>query len=121
MYTERYMKTLETNAKGYNETAVRKPEGFQNIAGSFLLQHGTGDDNVHFQHGAVLLDTLMNAGVSPQKLDAMWFTDSDHSINFHGASMFLYKQLTMKLYEEKNRGRAEKHQWTRRAVKQVGI
>ncbi|KAK2798196.1 diacylglycerol pyrophosphate phosphatase [Onygenales sp. PD_10] len=115
MYTERYMKTYEMNEAGYNETAVRKPEGFSNVAGGFLIQHGTGDDNVHFQHSAALVDLLMGAGVSPQKMQVQWFTDSDHGIRYNGGTEFLYKQLTKRLYEEKKRGgRAEKHQWSRR-------
>lgn len=132
MYTERYMKvphhvspplfassntaqTLELNPAGYKASAVLKPEGFKNVAGGVLLQHGTGDDNVHFQNSAVLVDTLTNAKVSPDKLDVQWFTDSDHSNNFHNATTFLYKQLTKKLYEEKNRkGKKIVHQWTKR-------
>jgi hypothetical protein len=41
--------TYEQNAAGYNESAVRKVPGFKHISGSFLVQHGSGDDNVHFQ------------------------------------------------------------------------
>ncbi|OAT09150.1 dipeptidyl peptidase 4 [Blastomyces gilchristii SLH14081] len=117
MYTERYMKTYEQNEAGYNATAVRKPEGFKNVAGSFLVQHGTGDDNVHFQHAAALIDLLMGAGVPPQKMATQWFTDSDHSIRYNGGSEFLYKQLTRMLYKEKTRDVTkgpEGHQWSRR-------
>lgn len=115
MYTERYMKTYEQNEAGYNVSAVRKPEGFQNVRGSFLIQHGTGDDNVHFQHSAALVDLLVGAGVSPAKMDATWFTDSDHGIRYNGGSAFQYKELTMKLYEEKHRNfTQEKHQWSRK-------
>jgi len=37
------------NKVGYTEGAILKPNGFKNIAGGVLVQHGTGDDNVHFQ------------------------------------------------------------------------
>jgi len=114
MYTERYMKTYEQNAAGYNESAVRKVTGFKHISGSFLVQHGSGDDNVHFQNSAALVDLLTSGGVSPDKMEVRWFTDSDHRITFHGATIFVYKQLTKKLYEEKNRGTRQKHQWSRR-------
>lgn len=119
MYTERYMKTYEQNAGGYNHTAVRKPEGFKNIRGSFLLQHGTGDDNVHFQHATVATNMLMAAGVHPDKMETTWFTDSDHGIRFAGDSQWQYKQLTSKLYEEKHRkfGREKKHQWSKKSAK----
>ncbi|KAH8154005.1 uncharacterized protein LAJ45_01772 [Morchella importuna] len=114
IYTERYMGTLEDNRDGYAQSAVALPEGFKNVAGGFLVQHGTGDDNVHFQNSAALVDTLMVAGVSPEKMRVQWFTDSDHNINFHGGTLFLYKQLAKSLYEEKERKETTKHQWSRR-------
>lgn len=122
MYTERYMKTYEMNPAGYNASAVRHAIGFQNAAGGFLVQHGTGDDNVHFQHSAALVDMLIGSGaVSPTKMQVQWFTDSDHSIAYNGGTTFLYKQLTQKLYEEKMRDTESglKHQWTRKG--RVGV
>ncbi|KAK2743904.1 diacylglycerol pyrophosphate phosphatase [Myotisia sp. PD_48] len=118
MYTERFMKTLETNAEGYSQSAVRKVDGFKDLAGSFLIQHGLGDDNVHFQHAAVLTNVLMNGGVTSEKMDTQWFTDSDHSIRYDKDSAFLYKQLTWKVFEEKNRrsGRPSKHQWSKKSL-----
>ncbi|RPA96803.1 hypothetical protein L873DRAFT_1693372 [Choiromyces venosus 120613-1] len=89
MYTERYMKLLTTNAAGYNASAIRKTAGFKNVAGGFLIQHGTGDDNVHFQNSAALVDTLV----------------------------FLYKQLAKALYEERRRKNEGKHQWSRRGLR----
>ncbi|KAL4933207.1 prolyl dipeptidyl peptidase DppIV [Aspergillus undulatus] len=116
MYTERYMKTLETNEDGYNSTAIRRTEGFKNVAGGFLIQHGTGDDNVHFQNAAALVDTLIGDGVTPEQMQVQWFTDSDHSINYNGASVFLYRQLAQRLYEEKIRtGEEDSHQWSKRS------
>ncbi|KAL4916759.1 putative dipeptidyl peptidase 4 [Aspergillus aurantiobrunneus] len=115
MYTERYMKTLSTNEEGYNTTAIRRTEGFKNVAGGFLIQHGTGDDNVHFQNAAALVDTLMGDGVTPEQMQVQWFTDSDHSINYNGGSVFLYRQLAQRLYEEKQRSdTGEQHQWSKR-------
>lgn len=117
MYTERYMKTLEGNHMGYNESAVRDQAGFHNIRGSYLIQHGTGDDNVHFQNSAVLTDTLMDAKVPPSKLQVQWFTDSTHGISFGKDSIFLYRQLSRQVWQEKNREFKElKHQWNRRHV-----
>ncbi|KAH8831235.1 extracellular dipeptidyl-peptidase Dpp4 [Flagelloscypha sp. PMI_526] len=116
MYTERYMKTPESNAAGYAESAVHKADGFKHIKGGFLIQHGTGDDNVHFQNTAALVDLLVKEGVSPEQMHSQFFTDSDHSINFHGANTFVYKQLTEMLYLEKIRKGPVSggHQWSRR-------
>lgn len=108
------MGTLSCNADGYATSAVSKADGFKNIAGGFLVQHGTGDDNVHFQNSAALVDTLMVAGVSPEKMRVQWFTDSDHGISFHGGSKFLYKQLAGALFREKERRGGRPHQWSRR-------
>ncbi|KAJ6263347.1 Seprase [Drechslerella dactyloides] len=119
MYTERYMKTIEANAAGYNKTAVRNSAGFKNIKGTFSILHGTGDDNVHYQNAASLLNFLVREGVSPQKMRMFAFTDSDHGISYDGAYPWLYKYLTGQLFEEKKRvvDGAEAglvHQWSKK-------
>ncbi|UNI18125.1 Dipeptidyl-peptidase IV [Purpureocillium takamizusanense] len=118
MYTERYMKTLAGNAAGYDETAVRKTDGFKKVAGVFSLMHGTGDDNVHFQNAAALVDVLVGGGVSPDKFRMMAFTDSDHGISYNGATAFLYKFLTARLWDEVQRksGKGLVHQWSKKTV-----
>ncbi|KAF3933914.1 Seprase [Dactylella cylindrospora] len=117
MYTERYMKTYDQNQAGYNETAVRKGDGFKKIGGTFSILHGTGDDNVHYQNAAALVDVLVGQGVPPEKMKMFAFTDSDHSIVYNGQSTFLYKYLTQQLYAEKKRivGPALKHQWSKKS------
>lgn len=114
MYTERYMKTLSGNAAGYAASAVVNATGFQNARGGFLIQHGTGDDNVHFQNSAVLIDTLTAAKVSPKKMHVQWFTDSDHNINFHGATSFVYKQMARYFWLEKQRRSESEHQFDKK-------
>lgn len=115
MYTERYMKTPELNGEGYNVSAVRNTQGFKDIAGGFQITHGLGDDNVHYQHTAVLTNLLMGEGVGPQKFENVLFSDSDHSIRYNGDPTFLYKTLTKRLYEEKRRvGTQEVHQWSKK-------
>jgi dipeptidyl aminopeptidase/acylaminoacyl peptidase len=115
VYTGRYMKGLEGNEGGYNASAVRRTEGFKGLRGKFSLQHGTGDDNVHFQNSAALGDLLMGAGVGPDRFGVTFFTDSDHGIRYHGQNAFVYKQLSARLLEEKRReGKGGGHQWSRR-------
>ena len=114
MYTERYMKALKNNTEGYRTSAVVDVAGFESTPGGVLVQHGTGDDNVHFQHSATLVDTLMRQGVTPEKLRVQWFTDSDHSIRRVGQNMFLYRQLTEELFEEKRWRVGKKHQWEKK-------
>ncbi|KAH7027962.1 dipeptidyl peptidase IV N-terminal region-domain-containing protein [Microdochium trichocladiopsis] len=117
MYTERYMKTTQDNEEGYNGTAVRKTDGFKNIAGKAAIMHGTGDDNVHYQNAAALIDLLVGSGVTAETVDWRSFTDSDHSINYHGATNYLYKYMTSLLYEERLRTKEDalKHQWSKKS------
>ncbi|TFK95382.1 dipeptidyl peptidase 4 [Pterulicium gracile] len=120
LYTERYMRTYQDNEAGYNTTAVRNVEGFHNIKGAFSIVHGLGDDNVHYQNSAALVDLLVGAGVSHTKWDWKTFTDTDHGITYNGAGPFVYKHFAQMLWEEKNRsGEEEKYQWSRRAKMNV--
>ncbi|KAK1914425.1 hypothetical protein P3342_010414 [Pyrenophora teres f. teres] len=123
LYTERYMKTPTINPAGYNRSRVHDASGFKKIAGGVVIQHGTGDDNVHFQNSAALVDLLMVNQVTPEKMQNTFFIDSDHSINFHNNGKFLYKQLSKKLYEEKARKGDSKgsHQWSKRGEARTWI
>jgi dipeptidyl-peptidase-4 len=116
LYTERYMKTPDINPKGYNKSRVHDATGFKNIAGGVVIQHGTGDDNVHFQNSAALVDLLMVNQVTPEKMQNTFFTDSDHGISFHNDGKFLYRQLSKKLFEEKAREGDSRgaHQWSKK-------
>ncbi|OAL54576.1 dipeptidyl-peptidase-like protein IV [Pyrenochaeta sp. DS3sAY3a] len=116
IYTERYMKTPDINPGGYNVSRVHDATGFKTIAGGTVIQHGTGDDNVHFQNAAALVDLLMVNRVTPEKMQNTFFTDSDHSINFHQNGKFLYRQLSKALYDDKKRTGNSKgsHQWSKR-------
>lgn len=63
---------------------------------------------------------MMGGGVGPEKLDLAWFTDSDHSIRYHGQNAYVYKQLTKKLWDEKRReGKGGGHQWSKRGEGRV--
>ncbi|KAK5626565.1 hypothetical protein RRF57_002280 [Xylaria bambusicola] len=117
MYTERYMKTSQMNPDGYAKTAVRNAEGFKNIAGGFTIMHGLGDDNVHYQNTAALVDLLVGEGVPPSKMQWRAYTDSDHSINYNGARTYLYKEMTQRLFQEKRRSNETlAHQWTKKGM-----
>jgi dipeptidyl aminopeptidase/acylaminoacyl peptidase len=112
IYSERYLGLPDKNKAVWDRAAIRNVTGFKNIAGSVLIQHGTGDDNVHFAHTLGFLDILMAGGVPPEKFQVQPFTDSDHNIRYNRDSEFLYRQLTRKLFDEKNRKpAAAKQQW----------
>lgn len=44
VYTERYMKTPDMNADGYEKSAITQMDGFKTKP--YLIIHGTADDNV---------------------------------------------------------------------------
>ncbi|KAI8372297.1 dipeptidyl peptidase IV N-terminal region-domain-containing protein [Choanephora cucurbitarum] len=95
VYTERYMKTPELNPEGYAHSAVDKMEGFKNAR--YLLAHGTGDDNVHFQHTAVLVDKLTLNDIHNYRVQI--YPDSNHAIRHHNANKNVYYLLTEYLLE----------------------
>jgi hypothetical protein len=83
------MKTPQANAAGYERSAITDMTGFH--TSNFLLIHGTGDDNVHWQNSATLLYALTRAGVSGYRVQV--FPDSDHSMNSPGAGRLVYEQV----------------------------
>ena len=48
VYTERYMRTPQENAEGYDDNSPLTHA--EKIKGNYLLIHGSADDNVHFQN-----------------------------------------------------------------------
>jgi dipeptidyl-peptidase-4 len=60
IYTERYMKTPQNNAAGYDIASVVKAA--KNLKGQLLITHGTMDDNVHMQNAVQLVFELQKAG-----------------------------------------------------------
>ena len=57
IYQERYSGIPSENPEGYKKGS---PINFaQNLKGDLLLVHGTGDDNVHYQHTEMLINELV--------------------------------------------------------------
>lgn len=90
VYTERYMHTPQENPKGYESSRVANVTAISH-ANRFLLMHGTGDDNVHFQNSLKFLDLLDLHGI--ENYDVHIFPDSDHSIRYHNANIIVYDKL----------------------------
>ncbi|SAM07893.1 hypothetical protein [Absidia glauca] len=95
IYTERYMRTPAMNTDGYQQSAVNNMTGFEHA--NYLLIHGTGDDNVHFQHSAVLVDKLTMANI--HKYRVQFYPDSNHRISYHNANANVYHLLTEFLFD----------------------
>jgi len=75
IYTERYMRTPQENQAGYDESASLTYA--DSLKGSFLLVHGTGDDNVHFQNSERLVERLEAAN---KQFDMRIYPNKTHSI-----------------------------------------
>eukprot|EP01126_Amoeba_proteus_P055259 TRINITY_DN6849_c0_g1_i10.p2 TRINITY_DN6849_c0_g1~~TRINITY_DN6849_c0_g1_i10.p2 ORF type:complete len:240 (-),score=59.45 TRINITY_DN6849_c0_g1_i10:475-1194(-) len=91
IYTERYMQTPAKNPSGYNLTSVITQILERRTLPKFLLVHGTGDDNVHFQNSAALNEALVRAGI---QYDTMIYTNQNHAINTNGAHQHIYRLLS---------------------------
>ncbi len=89
IYTERYLRTPQENAKGYDENS---PINFTNLLkGKYLLIHGTGDDNVHYQNSLEMVNALVR---SNKQFDSFFYPNRSHSISGGNTSMHLYQKLT---------------------------
>ncbi len=89
VYTERYLKTPQENPGGYDDNS---PVQFaQNLKGKFLLVHGTGDDNVHFQNSIALVDAMVKANKDFQTL---YYPNRNHGIGGGNTRLHLYRQMT---------------------------
>jgi dipeptidyl-peptidase-4 len=62
IYTERYMRTPQSNAEGYKSSSPLLAAS--KIRGRLLLLHGTGDDNVHMYNTVNFVRELIKAGIS---------------------------------------------------------
>ena len=89
IYTERYLKRPQDNAAGYDEnspiTHVDK------LKGKYLLVHGTGDDNVHFQNAVIMQDALIKAN---KQFESFYYPNKNHGISGGVTRLHLYKMLT---------------------------
>lgn len=95
IYTERYMRTVEENAEGYQQNS---PVYFANrLKGDLLLVHGMGDDNVHFQHTAEMANALIMAN---KQFDTYFYPNRNHGIYGGPTRLHLYTKMTNFLQEK---------------------
>ena len=89
IYTERYLQTPQLNPSGYDDNSpimhVNK------LKGNFLLIHGTGDDNVHFQNTVDLVDALITAD---KQFETFYYPNRNHGIYGGNTTWHLYSMMT---------------------------
>ena len=89
IYTERFLRTPQENATGYDENS---PVTYaKNLKGNFLLVHGTGDDNVHFQNSIALEDALIKAN---KQFQSFYYPNKNHGIYGGNTRLHLYTMMT---------------------------
>jgi dipeptidyl-peptidase-4 len=88
IYTERYLQTPQLNPNGYD---LNSPSTFADkLEGKFLLIHGTGDDNVHFQNSVALANALINSG---KQFKSFYYPDKHHGIQGAKTRYHLYTMM----------------------------
>ena len=86
IYTERYMRTPQENAGGYDDCPLSRAD---KLHGDLLLCHGMADDNVHFRNTAEYTEALVQEGKDFRQLV---YTNRNHSIYGGNTRNHLYKQ-----------------------------
>ncbi len=96
IYTERFMRTPQENAKGYDETA---PINFTDkIKGKYLIIHGSADDNVHFQNTTQMISALVKSNID---FESAFYPNKNHGIGGQSdnTTWHLWSKMTNWIFE----------------------
>ncbi|MEH6307054.1 S9 family peptidase [Olivibacter sp. CPCC 100613] len=89
IYTERYLRTPQENQQGYDDNS---PINYADrLKGKFLLIHGTGDDNVHFQNSVMFSEALIQAN---KPFEQAYYPNKNHGIYGGNTRIHLYGKMT---------------------------
>ena len=89
VYTERFMRTPQENPSGYDDNSpINFADGLQ---GKFLLIHGGGDDNVHFQNSMDFAEALVQAN---KQFEMQFYPNKNHGIYGGSTTIHLYTRMT---------------------------
>ncbi len=92
IYTERYMRTPQENPEGYDNNSPVSHTAM--IKGNYLLCHGSGDDNVHYQNAMELVKSMIANGI---QFDLMIYPNKNHGI-YGGYEEYGYGECRMHLF-----------------------
>uniref|UniRef100_UPI004049AAC7 S9 family peptidase n=1 Tax=Flavobacterium sp. TaxID=239 RepID=UPI004049AAC7 len=95
IYTERYMRTPQENASGYDENSPINH--VEKLKGNYLLIHGTADDNVHVQNTMKMVEALVQAN---KQFDWAIYPDKNHGIYGGKTRLQLYTKMTNFILEK---------------------
>ena len=88
VYTERFMRTPQENASGYDESPISRAS---QLHGSLLICHGSADDNVHLRNTSEYTEALVQAD---KDFKYMVYTNRNHSIYGGNTRNHLFRQIT---------------------------
>lgn len=89
IYTERFLQRPQDNPRGYDDNS---PLNYAHLLeGNYLLVHGTGDDNVHFQNSVDMITKLEAAG---KQFEFRIYPNKNHSIYGGNTRLNLYQLMT---------------------------
>ena len=87
----RYMSTPSDNPTGYDNTRVMDPKRVHHFRDvSYLLIHGTADDNVHFQNAMHLTTALIREEIP---FETQVYPDKNHAISGASYRSHLYSKI----------------------------
>jgi dipeptidyl-peptidase-4 len=89
IYTERFMSLPQENASGYDDNSPINH--VSKIKGKYLLIHGSGDDNVHYQNTMEMVNAMVKAN---KQFDLFIYPDKNHSISGGNTRLHLYTKMT---------------------------
>ncbi len=89
IYTERYLQRPQDNPGGYDDNSPISHAG--KLKGNYLLIHGTGDDNVHFQNAVALQNALIKEN---KQFQSFYYPDRAHAIKDKDAKVHLFNMMT---------------------------
>ena len=75
IYTERFMRTPQENAKGYDDNSPINH--VTKLKGNYLLIHGAADDNVHYQNTMEMVNAMVAAN---KQFDLFIYPNKNHGI-----------------------------------------
>lgn len=88
IYTERFMRTPQENAEGYDSNS---PVNYTDkLQGKLFIVHGTGDDNVHVQNTMEMVKALVQSG---KRFDSFFFPNKNHGIYGGNTREYLFDML----------------------------
>ncbi|MCR9173915.1 MAG: S9 family peptidase [bacterium] len=88
IYTERFMRTPKENASGYDENSPINH--VEKLKGKYLLIHGSGDDNVHYQNTMEMVNALVAAD---KDFDLFIYPNKNHGIYGGNTRNHLFRMM----------------------------